>query len=861
MKKKSTSQSAFFNVRFLIGALLCLAGVFVALLGMGAFSKALAQSRGARTNQDAPGTQTPNVIQMVGPVRLNQDVRSLPYIAPRHRFEERILTPRKWKPGQPETQLDYRGSDLTYVQRLLKDLWRPAPAMPPPLLTFEGISQATSGCACYPPDTDGDVGPNHYIEGVNESFQIYDKSGNTLAGPTTWNSFFAPLTGTPCGIGQNDGDPFVLYDSVADRWVIGDFAFPGFPSSGPFYYCMGVSQTNNPVTGGWFLYALNVSATDLDDYPKLGLWNNPQPGGAYFLTANLFNGSSEAFDGVTALALDRASMIGGGPTHAIQFNIPLAGLPDATYSLVPASFRTGVAPPAGRDEFLLAVRSGTTAPATFSDVLGWLFHVDFVIPSNSTLGIGANHSANAMIAVNTYTEAWINNPADEFQVVPQQGTSQKIDSLGDKIMTPVAYQNLAGTESLWADQTIFVSYPNGPTAVRWYQFNVTGGGFPATPAQQEDWTNGNDGLWRFMPSIAVDQAGNTAIGYSVSSTTMFPGIRYAGRLVSDPPNDLGQGEAVMTNGSGYQSGGAGRWGDYTRTEIDPVDGMTFWHINEYYPTTGAVSWHTRIGKFNFVPGPTPTATPSPTPTATPVACSWSAGPNLPTVLVRAVGVYFPDGNFYTMGGRTSDIAGSDFQHVLKYSPTSNTWTQMGVTLPDNTMNNMACGVLSLGGSPKIYCVGGSAAGGTTATARVFYYDPATDTATTLTSGDDWPGDAAGTILPGGFAETGNKMYILGGFNINVASTNGIYGFDPNGAVGAKWTTSAHTTPEGIMYAPTCAIGGIIYVGGASDYSGGTVIDTTNSFSYNPSTDTLGTIAPIPRATGETRGLNFCNGCM
>jgi len=183
-----------------------------------------------------------------------------------------------------------------------------------------------------------------------------------------------------------------------------------------------------------------------------------------------------------------------------------------------------------------------------------------------------------------------------------------------------------------------------------------------------------------------------------------------------------------------------------------------------------------------------------------------------------------------------------------------------VTLPDNTMNNMACGVLSLGGSPKIYCVGGSAAGGTTATARVFYYDPATDTATTLTSADNWPGDAAGTILPGGFAETGNKMYILGGFNINVASTNGIYGFDPNGAVGAKWTTSAHTTPEGIMYAPTCAIGGIIYVGGASDYSGGTVIDTTNSFSYNPGTDSLGTIAPIPRATGETRGLTF-NGHM
>ena len=781
---------------------------------------------------------------MVGPVRLDQDIRKLPYVAPKPTFEERILTPHKYNPGQPETQIDYRGSGLTQVQRLLKDLWRPAPAiMPGPLLTFEGIGDT---CACQPSDSEGDVGPNHYIEAINESFKIFDKNGNTLAGPTTYNSFFASLTGTPCQ-NENDGDPFVLYDSVADRWVIADFAFPGFPSGGPFYECIGVSQTNDPVSGGWHLYALNVSATDLDDYPKMAMWNNPQPGGTYFLTANLFNGSSQAFEGVTAIALDRASMIGGGPAHAIQFNIPLAGLPDAAYSLVPAHFRTGSPPPAGEDEFLLAVRSGITAPATFSDVLGWLFHVDFVTPSNSTLGIGANHSANAMIAVNTYTEAWI-NAGDPFTMVPQQGTAQKIDTLGDKIMTPVVYQNLGGVESLWADQTNALNWPNGPSIIRWYQFNVTGGAFPATPAQQQDWSNGNDGLWRFMPSVAVDQNGNTVIGYSTSSTTSVPAIRYAGRLVGDPPNDLGQGEAIMWPGVGPQTSGP-RWGDYTRTEVDPANGMDFWHINQY---AQGGDWHTRIGKFNFVGGA------SPTPTATPSQCSWSAGPSLPTVLVRGVGVYFPDGNFYSVGGRTSDTAGSDFQHVLKYSPTSNTWTQMGVTLPDNTMNNMACGVLSLGGTPKIYCVGGSAAGQTTATARVFYYDPATDTATTLTSADNWPGDAAGTILPGGFAETGNKMYILGGFNINVASTNGIYGFDPNGAVGAKWTTSAHTTPEGIMYAPTCAINGIIYVGGASDYSGGTVIDTTNSFSYNPSTDTLGTIAPIPRATGETRGLNFCN---
>ena len=245
-----------------------------------------------------------------------------------------------------------------------------------------------------------------------------------------------------------------------------------------------------------------------------------------------------------------------------------------------------------------------------------------------------------------------------------------------------------------------------------------------------------------------------------------------------------------------------------------------------------------------------TCTPSP---------GWSAGADLPIPLVRSVGVYFQaNGNFYTMGGRTADTAGSDFQHALEYNPTSNSWTQKASTFPDNQMNNMACGVLAVSGTPLIYCVGGSAAGATAATARVFTYDPVTDTPALLGS-DDWPGDAAGTILPGGFTVANNKLYILGGFNINVASTNQIWQFDPTAAAGSRWTQKTNT-PEGIMYAPTCTINGIIYVGGAGDYQGGTVVDTTNSFSFDPVANTIGTITAIPRMTSNTRALNF-NGQM
>ncbi|PYJ31131.1 MAG: hypothetical protein DME90_00040, partial [Verrucomicrobia bacterium] len=780
---------------------------------MGTFSNLFAQTKGTQQpgvagRQDAPGTQTPDVVRLVGPVVVNTAVRDLPYIPPAPQIlTERMIPhsrPNLKEPAQSET------SAFPQFQSLLKGIFHAMPNMPPPLLTFDGINSSTSGCGCLPPDPNGDVGPNHYVQTVNEGFRVFDKSGNPLGPFTTYNSFFAPLTGTPCGSNQNQGDPFVFYDQMADRWVVSDFAFVSYPGTN-FYECIGVSQTGDPA-GLYFRYALLVDAANLDDYPKMAMWNNPQPGGAYYLAASMFDSTGNLV-GDRVFALDRGSMLTGGPANAIGFLFPSS----VTYHLMPASFRTGTPPPAGRDEFLLAIDSPPNGGVVQTQVHGWLFHADFVNPGNSTFGIGPNHTPNADVAVNSFINAC--NPCNSsagYDIVPQQGTTQKLDTLGDGIMIPLAYQNRAGTESLWADHTVLLNFPSGPAAVRWYQMDVTGGNFPGSPLQQQDWSNGNDGLWRWMPSIAVDQNGDTAIGYSTSNTTIFPGIRYAGRLAADPPNNLGQGEAVMTNGGGAQTFNPGRWGDYTMNTIDPSDGTTFWHTNEYYPTTSSSNWFTRVGKFTFQPGV------SPTPTATPAQCSWGAGPNMPTVLIRAVGVYFPDGNFYTMGGRTSDAAGSDFQHVLKYSPISNTWTQMGVTLPDNTMNNMACGVLSLGGTPYIYCVGGSAAGQTTATARVFYYNPATDTVTPLTAADNWPGDAAGTILPGGFAETGNKMYILGGFNINVASTNQIWQFDPTQAVGAKWTQKVNT-PEGIMYAPTCAINDIIYVGGASDYSGGTVI--------------------------------------
>jgi hypothetical protein len=239
------------------------------------------------------------------------------------------------------------------------------------------------------------------------------------------------------------------------------------------------------------------------------------------------------------------------------------------------------------------------------------------------------------------------------------------------------------------------------------------------------------------------------------------------------------------------------------------------------------------------------------PAGIPCTPGWSPGGNFPSAGVRSVGVYFPaNGKFYAMGGRSADTAGSDFTHPFEYDPNTNTWTTKAATYADNQVNNMACGVLTDAGTPYIYCVGGSAAGGTTATDRVFRYNPVSDTISAVAG--PWPG-AMGTILPGGFSVFSNKLYILGGFNINVGMVATIYEFTPP----TTWVLKTAVLPVPLGYIPTTTIGTLIYTGGGSTYDG-LIHDTTNSFVYNPVADSISTIASIPRPTGETRALNFNN---
>ena len=638
-----------------------------------------ASASSSQTASTAKSSVVPDVQSMVGPVSQNLDLRKLPKIAPsrpsflgtlmRHRFgtpgsaaTSGHRAPQKGQSGSgAQTGKSASDTDQTGAPRPRQHQpsgsgsgsQTPAASssMPSPTGTFAGVNSALSGCGCTPPDTTGDVGPNNYIQSVNSSIRIYDKSGNVLTGAISYNSFFSAMgTATPCGNNLNDGDGIVMYDHTHDRWIVSDFAFPAGTTNGagPTYQCIGVSKTSDPVAGGWYLYAVQIDSANptwLGDYPKFGIWND----GLYF-SVNLFVNSNvpanETFQGVKVFALDLNSMVNGGSSNSIGFEIAPADLGDQ-YSLVPATFRTGTPPPAGQPEWFMDVNSSTTAGTVENQIFVRRFHADFTTPANSTFGVGATHAPDGTIGVNGFVDGF--NGTAGTDIVPNgtSTTTQYLDTLGDKLMFPLVYQNLNGVESIYADQTICQACTSGsgsgPTAIRWYQLNVTGNSIPATPTQQQDFNGGGDGLYRYQPALNVDNQGDLSIIYSASSTTVDPGIRYAGRLATDPANTLGQGEAVMTAGTGHQTSTGHRWGDYSGLFVDPNNGCTFYGTHEYYAATATASWNTRVGMWRFPGCTNASVTGSSSPTTT--GCTYpslgsapaSAGPVTVTATLGTTG--------------------------------------------------------------------------------------------------------------------------------------------------------------------------------------------------------------------------------
>ncbi len=468
----------------------------------------------------------------------------------------------------------------------------PAAAMPAPLQNFAGLDFNAWGSG-WPPDPNGDVGPNHYIQTVNVSIGIFTKTGTRLWA-STFDKFWSAAggTGTPCDQ-ANQGDPVVVYDALVDRWIITDFAFPS--SGEPSYECIAVSKGSNPVSGGWWFYPVLADSALFSDYPKWGIWAD-----GYYMSANMYSGTN--LSSVRVWAFDRNRLINGQPVNPVTFELP-CGATTCYSTLLPANLR-GAQPPSGSPELFASI----DAPSTDTLHL-WRLHFDPTTPSNSWFGTSAGNSNPIDLAVAHFVEPC--DAASIMSCIPEPGatSNQYLDSLGDRLMMQLQYRNIGGIESLWATHTVADSASIGSvTGIRWYEVRDPNG----TPVLYQQSTFAPDTTYRWMPSLAVDKLGNLAVGYSAASSTLYPSIRYAGRLAADPLNVLGQDETTLITGTGAQTfypgvGNLNRWGDYSAMTVDPVDDCTFWYTNEYYAATG-YNWQTRIGSFKFpgcLPPPSP----------------------------------------------------------------------------------------------------------------------------------------------------------------------------------------------------------------------------------------------------------------
>jgi len=458
-------------------------------------------------------------------------------------------------------------------------------AIASPLVSFEGMGAGLAGFTVQsaPPDTDGDVGPNHYVQIVNSGVTVFSKTGAKLLGPintnTLWNGFSGACATT------NDGDGTVRYDRMADRWVIAQFSVNG--GNGPFFQCVAVSTTPDP-TGSYNRYQFTFDA--FNDYPKMGLW----PDGYYF-TFNMF--PNNTFGGARVCAFDRAKMLTGAAATEQCFNTSTA-----FGGLLASDLDGPTLPPAGSPNFVAAI--DTTA------IDFWKVHIDFTTPANSTF-VGPS-----TIGVAAYTPL-----CNGGTCVKEPGTTQTLDSLADRAMNRLVYRRFSDHEALLMSHSVTAGTGGG---VRFYELRS-----PATtPTIFQQGTYAPDTAFRWMSSMAFDGSGNMAMGFSISSSTINPSIRYTGRLVTDPINTMGQGEAVLVAGTGSQTGqNLSRWGDYSSMNIDPTDDCTFWYTQEYMGASGAFNWHTRIGSFKFATCGTQTANDfniTPNPTSQTVAAGASA---------------------------------------------------------------------------------------------------------------------------------------------------------------------------------------------------------------------------------------------
>jgi hypothetical protein len=484
------------------------------------------------------------------------------------------------------------------------------------IANFEGLGQqdnfTTLARRVNPPDPDGDVGPNHYVEMVNLTFAVYSKTGSRLLGPVDLGALWANFPIEDCT--DESGDAIVLYDQTTDRWLLTQFTTRGLNAAtptAPFYNCVAVSQTGDP-TGAYFRYAFITQPDTEDggfffpDYPKYGVWRD-----SYIMTTRDF-GFDDRY-GISVYGLEKNKMVNGDPkARAVQFfledrEVPLNLIGDG---LLPPDMDGNTKPKNDVPAPIVGTQDdGGGYGATFDALNIWEFDVKWRSTPIASIRLKAQLPVAPFDSIFPCAVVPSTTPGvapDARDCLPQPGVtdgSRYLDILSyrQRPTWRLAYRNKGAFESMVTNQSV-EALP-GVAGVRWYELRRAGGTY--TVHQQGTYAPG-DGVHRWMGSAAADKNGNIALGYSVvNGTNVFPGIRYTGRLAGDPLGQMTLGEGTVINGTAAQTSTNSRWGDYTSLNVDPGDDCTFWYVNEYYTVEGAAlaplgnGWQTRIASFKL----------------------------------------------------------------------------------------------------------------------------------------------------------------------------------------------------------------------------------------------------------------------
>jgi len=431
---------------------------------------------------------------------------------------------------------------------------------------FEGIP-ATGYVV---PDPVGDIGPEHYVQAVNSAFRVFDTKGNALTEPLFISYLWKDID-SPCN-DMDPVDPIVRYDKQARRWLISGFILPSSA-----YMCIAVSQTPDPSSGQWFLYTFKaedpVSQQPFSiDFPKLSVWPD-----AYYLS------TIEGYDlGLDVWALERSKMLAGQAAGIVRFHLPKPGIP-----LLPGD-PDGPSPGAGSPAWFARQLDGERIGDGEDRVEVYGFSVDWSNTGNSSF------VQEDVLPVEPF-DSIICSTQTLDACVPQKGTSQVLETLSSWPQWRLQYRNMGDHESLLFNHTIDTD-GTGHAGIRWYELRrPTAGNWLV--AQQG--THSDENLHYFMGGISMDRNGNIALGYAASSPGVYPGIRIAHRMAGDAPGSMPGTGYLAVAGAGSQIEENSRWGNYSTLDVDPGDDCTFWYTHEYYETSSAAGWSTRIISFKL----------------------------------------------------------------------------------------------------------------------------------------------------------------------------------------------------------------------------------------------------------------------